>query len=122
MAIYGIGALSLYANEPAELAAWYHNSLGFNFQEDPRDRSQYGELADKDSGQSVYVAILQAKSELSYGNRGVRVNYKVARFAEFISQLERRGVKIDSKRGTGKSLFAYLTDPEGNEIELWSGE
>jgi predicted enzyme related to lactoylglutathione lyase len=121
MGISGIGALTLYANEPGILAAWYTNTLGFSFQQDPTDHSHFGEITDSETGESVFMAILPAKGELPYGNRGARVTYKVKRFPEFVGSLERRGVKIESRRGAGKSLFVTLSDPEGNEIELWSG-
>ena len=119
--ICGVGALFIYANEPAELAEWYHAKLGFNFDPDPAENSHYGQINDPSSGITVYLAIVPSKAELPYGNRGVMVNYKVTDFDAFIKRLEKSGVKIEKRRGEGQSKFAYISDPEGNSIELWSG-
>ena len=119
--ISGVGALFIYANEPAALADWYHSRLGFAFDHNQRENSHYGEIRDPASGITVYLAILPAKDPLPYGNRGLMVNYKVSEFDAFISKLEKSGVKIENKRGDGPSKFAYISDPEGNPIELWSG-
>ncbi len=119
--ISGIGALMIYANDPVELAQWYSNNLGFKFERNTQDDSHYGELSDSATKITVYLAILPAKHELSYGNRGVMINYKVNGFDAFVADLEKKGVSIDSRRGDGASKFAVITDPEGNAIELWSG-
>ena len=119
--ICGVGALFIYANEPAALAEWYHAKLGFHFDADPAENSHYGQIHDPSSNITVYLAIVPSKEEMAYGNRGVMVNYKVTDFDGFIKSLEKGGVKIEKRRGEGQSKFAYISDPEGNSIELWSG-
>jgi glyoxylase I family protein len=119
--ISGVGALFIYANEPAALADWYQNKLGFKFDHSPSDNSHYGQINDPLSGITVYLAIVPAKAELPYGNRGVMINYKVNDYDAFISKLIKSGVTIEKRRGEGQSKFAYISDPEGNPIELWSG-
>lgn len=119
--ISGVGAVILYANEPAQLAEWYRTKLGFNFQHDAKDNCHYGELADALARSSIFMAVFPAKAPLPYGNRGVMVNYKVNDFDGFLRILESKGVAIESRRGAGASRFAIISDPEGNPIELWSG-
>lgn len=119
--ISGVGALFIYANEAAALAEWYQSKLGFGFDHNTKENSHFGQLHDPSSGITVYLAILPAKEPLPYGNRGVMVNYKVKDFDVFVAKLEKSGVGIDSRRSDGPSKFAYITDPEGNPIELWSG-
>ncbi len=118
--ISGVGALFIHANEPSALADWYKAKLGFAFEHDGKE-GYFGQIKDPSSGITIFLAITQSKSELPYGNRGVMVNYKVNEFDAFITRLERSGVRIESKRGDGPSKFAYISDPEGNQIELWSG-
>ncbi|MEI6232516.1 MAG: VOC family protein [Planctomycetota bacterium] len=119
--ISGVGALFIHANEPSALAEWYQSKLGFGFSHSPSDNSHYGELRDPASGLTVYLAIVPAKTELPYGNRGMMVNYKVNEFDVFVAKLQKSGVTIEKRRGDGASKFAYISDPEGNPIELWSG-
>ena len=119
--ISGVGALFIHANEPAALAEWYQNKLGFKFDHSPSDNSHYGQISDPASGITVYLAIVPAKEELPYGNRGVMINYKVNDYDAFISKLVKVGVTIEKRRGEGQSKFSYISDPEGNPIELWSG-
>ncbi len=119
--ISGVGALFIYANEASTLAEWYQSKLGFSFDHNTTEGSYYGQLHDPSSGITVFLAILPAKDALPYGNRGVMVNYKVNEFDAFISKLEKSGVSIEKRRGDGPSKFAYISDPEGNPIELWSG-
>ena len=48
------------------------------------------------------------------------LNYRVENLDELLDVLAGEGVKIDSERENsefGKS--AWITDPEGNRIELW---
>jgi len=119
--ISGVGALFIYANEPTTLADWYQSKLGFKFDHSPADNSHYGQLHDPATGITVYLAIVPAKQELPYGNRGMMINYKVQGFDAFVAQLERNRVTIEKRRGDGPSKFVYISDPEGNPIELWSG-
>lgn len=119
--ISGIGALYIYANEPAELAAWYQAKLGFAFEHNQQENSHFGQLHDPSTNITVYLAVCPAKAELPYGNRGTMINYKVTDYDIFIGKLERAGVRIESRRGDGPSKFAIISDPEGNQIELWSG-
>jgi catechol 2,3-dioxygenase-like lactoylglutathione lyase family enzyme len=119
--ISGVGALIIYANEPAELAEWYRGKLGFNFQHNDQDGRYYGELYDPATKQGVYLALYPTAETLPYGNHGVMVNYRVSDFDAFIKKLEGGGVSIDDRRGNGASKFVTITDPEGNPIELWSG-
>ena len=48
------------------------------------------------------------------------INFRVENLEELFAQLKREGVDVDPKVETydyGK--FGWITDPEGNRIELW---
>jgi predicted enzyme related to lactoylglutathione lyase len=48
------------------------------------------------------------------------VNYRVTGLDELLEQLQRDDVPIDPHReDTDYGHFAWITDPEGNRIELW---
>lgn len=47
-------------------------------------------------------------------------DYRVADLDAVLSDLRREGVKVDERvEETGEGRFGWITDPEGNRIELW---
>jgi predicted enzyme related to lactoylglutathione lyase len=48
------------------------------------------------------------------------VNFRVDDMDALLAQLELAGVSIDPKRDDSDyGRFAWITDPEGNRVELW---
>jgi predicted enzyme related to lactoylglutathione lyase len=48
------------------------------------------------------------------------INYLVDNLDELLEELKQAGVTIDPKREDHEyGRFAWITDPEGNRIELW---
>ena len=47
------------------------------------------------------------------------INYRVANLERILAQLRTSGVKIEKVEDFDYGRFAWITDPEGNRIELW---
>jgi predicted enzyme related to lactoylglutathione lyase len=47
------------------------------------------------------------------------INYRVANLDRMLEQLRRGGVKIEKIEDHDYGRWAWITDPEGNRIELW---
>jgi predicted enzyme related to lactoylglutathione lyase len=48
------------------------------------------------------------------------INYRVDNLDAILASLAGQGVAIDGRREDGEfGRFAWITDPEGNRIELW---
>ena len=48
------------------------------------------------------------------------INYRVDDLDALLAELEAAGVEIDPKRDDASyGKFAWITDPEGNRLELW---
>ena len=47
------------------------------------------------------------------------VNYRVADLDLMLDQLRRAGIAIEKVEDHDYGRFAWITDPEGNRIELW---
>ena len=47
------------------------------------------------------------------------INYRVANLERLLAQLRREGVAVEKVEDTDYGRFAWITDPEGNRIELW---
>ena len=52
-------------------------------------------------------------------NPAFMINYRVANLEKMLAQLRRRGVTIEKVEDHDYDRFAWLSDPEGNRIELW---
>jgi predicted enzyme related to lactoylglutathione lyase len=49
-----------------------------------------------------------------------RINYSVKSMSETLSHLQSKGVAIDKTEDYEEfGKFAWVTDPDGNKIELW---
>ncbi len=114
--VHGIGAVMIYAREPAKLAQWYADHLGVVTQLDESDGNYYGSI-ENDKGSfrfGIYPGKLMADSD-----RPIMVNYKVTRLEKIKDQLVNEGVDIERELEAHDARFLYLRDPEGNPIELW---
>jgi predicted enzyme related to lactoylglutathione lyase len=48
------------------------------------------------------------------------INFRVANLDVLLEQLRSEGVEVDERREDSENgRFGWITDPEGNRIELW---
>ena len=117
--ITGVCAVMIYANDPEKLSRWYASNLGIeNHLED--DGCYYGDIEDTASGATTHFGIYPAKAKLSAENHAVMVNYRVDNIDEFLGQIQKNGVKVEETVDQEYGRFAYILDPEGNRIEIFS--
>lgn len=114
--VHGIGAVMIFAREPARLAQWYADHLGIVTELDESDGNYYS-LTENETGSfrfGIYPGQLRAETD-----RPVMVNYKVTSLNRIKDQLVSQGVGIERELEAHNEKFIYLRDPEGNPIELW---
>lgn len=116
LSVHGIGAVMIYAREPAKLAQWYADHLGIVTELDESDGNYYGGVDnEKNSFRfGIYPGKLSAEAD-----RPIMVNYKVTSLEKIKGQLVSQGVEIEQELDMHGGRFLYLRDPEGNPIELW---
>jgi predicted enzyme related to lactoylglutathione lyase len=117
--VVGIGAVMIHANDAEALARWYSDCLGIETEFSSEDGCYYAELKDRTSGKLTPFGIYPAQAPLAEASRAVMVNYKVDDLDEFVVEVEDRGVTVGQVLSYSYGKFAYVTDPEGNPIELW---
>jgi predicted enzyme related to lactoylglutathione lyase len=124
--IDGIGGVFLFSNEPKKLAAWYQDCLGIVAAgEDGECSSVYATFESRDIGnpeikRTLAWAIMHTDQDIKGKARTGRINYRVKNMADVLNHLKSKGVPIEkSEEYPGYGNFAWLTDPEGNKIELW---
>ena len=122
--IDGIGGAFLFSNNPKQLAEWYRDNLGINYQESPDYKSfyatfEYRDLTDASLKRTTAWAILSSANDINGKPRTGQINYRVKSMAETLSNLQTKGVAIDKSEDYEYGKFAWVTDPDGNKIELW---
>jgi len=123
--VNGIGGVFLYSNEAKKLAEWYTLHLGIEFLHNPAETSYWMEFYYRDEHNpskrlSTVFAINAARKPLGSERSECMINYRVDNLEEFIERLKARGVSAEPVKDDGENgWFTWITDPEGNRIELY---
>lgn len=122
--IDGIGGAFLFSNNPKRLAEWYRDNLGISYFESPDCSSfyksfDYRDLTDASLKRSTTWAILPSDNDVTGKPRTGQINYRVKSMAETLSHLQSKGIAIDKTQDCEYGKFAYVTDPDGNKVELF---
>jgi predicted enzyme related to lactoylglutathione lyase len=127
--VNGIAGVFLYANDPKRLAEWYTLHLGITFLSDLPDTYYmdfyFRDDTDSSTRRCTFFAIMPAKQPLGPEHGEYMINYRVDNLRGFLEQLHSRGVvhgpieeHNDGCYPESKGLFTWITDPEGNHLEL----
>ncbi|MBV9871358.1 MAG: VOC family protein [Frankiaceae bacterium] len=111
--VQGIGGYFLRAQDPDGLGAWYRDCLGL-------ETDEHG-LWQPVAGPTV-IATFESDTDY-FGNRNQQtmLNFRVSDLDAMLAQLRERNAVVsdDVQEMDGVGRFAWVTDPEGNRIELW---
>lgn len=118
--VLGISGVFLMADDPAALRDWYARHLGLALMEWTPGRC-YGlnfehQLPDGRASHTVF-SIQKAPQPLGEGPRSCTVNWRVEDLDAFLAGLD--GVPVDKREDGEYGRFAWITDPEGNRLELY---
>lgn len=122
--VSGIGGVFIYSNDPKSLAEWYANHFGIEFEADKKEENFWMLFHSRDDNEpskrtNTVFAIMPAKTPLGPGRGEYMINYKVDDLQGFIEQLKTKGVNAEPVEDDGQiGKFTWITDPEGNRIEL----
>jgi catechol-2,3-dioxygenase len=122
--IDGIGGVFLFSNNPKRLAEWYGENLGIEYMASPDYSSifksfEYRDFTDASLKRTTTWAILPSKNDIDGKPRTGQINYRVKSMAEILSHLQSKSVAIDKTEDCEYGKFAWVTDPDGNKIELY---
>ena len=109
----GIGGYFLRSADPAALGAWYRECLGL-------DADENG-LWQPDAGPTVFATFESRTDYFGYGTQQTMLNFRVRDLDAMLAQLRAKGADIpeEPQEMAGVGRFGWVTDPEGNRIELW---
>lgn len=112
--VTGFGGVFLRANDPKALYQWYGQHLGL-----VKGEGAWGFPAPAQGTQVIFALFKQEDAYFPQAQK-VMLNLQVDDLDGLLDRLIAEGVTVDPKRETydfGK--FGWITDPEGNRVELW---
>jgi predicted enzyme related to lactoylglutathione lyase len=116
----GIGGIFFRCDDPKKMSKWYQKHLGINM----FGGNGYFQWRENDKPRNVALSILGffAKKTKYFGpgKKQFMLNFRVDNLEALLKQLKKEGLKVQNDIEVydyGK--FAWITDPEGNKIELW---
>ncbi|MGD8166972.1 VOC family protein [Herbiconiux sp. P16] len=111
--VVGIGGHFLRARDPEALSSWYLESLGI-------DADEMG-LWQQEAGPTVFAAFDAETDYFGRRDQQVMLNFRVRDLDAMLDQLRAAGAEVveETQEMEGIGRFGWVTDPEGNRIELW---
>ena len=119
--VTGIGGIFLRASDPKALSAWYAKHLGVPLTEWGGAQFLWSDEVPPTTGSTAWNVFPADTKYFGTGPQAYMVNYRVDDLDALLTQLAAAGVSIDPKREEDAAFgkFAWITDPEGNRVELW---
>lgn len=117
----GIGGIFFKANDPSALQAWYERHLELPRSPDGCVIFQWREAEPSERrATTTWAAFSKTTTYFEPSAASFMINYRVENLDLLLEELRREGVEIDERREESEfGKFAWITDPEGNRIELW---
>lgn len=119
--VVGIGGVFVRANDPDTLAKWYGENLGFDVH--AMFSGAVFPLATDDAPAGSYGIWSAMPADTDYMgdmSNGFMVNLRVSDLDAMLDQLRAAGCPVaENVERNDFGQFGWVTDPEGNRIELW---
>ena len=111
--VLGIGGYFMRAADPVALGAWYRDCLGLNADENG--------LWHQEDGPTVFATFEPETDYFGSRAQQAMVNFRVRDLDAMLAQLRAKGADVakETQDMEGVGRFGWVTDPEGNRIELW---
>lgn len=116
--VTGLGGVFFKSDDPERLYAWYEKHLGLKREEG----GVFFRWRDKDgaAGTTVWAIFDKDTKYFDPSAAPFMFNYRVDKLDPLLERLRAQGVQVDERREDSEyGRFAWVTDPQGNRIELW---
>ena len=117
--VTGIGGIFFRVRDPELMSAWYRKNLGITTEKGYTDFPWRDAKNPDQAGRTVWAMFPADTDHFGPSRPAFMINYRVANIAKMLAQLEANGVAIEKVEDYDYGRFAWITDPEGNRIELW---
>jgi len=111
--VLGIGGFFFRAKDPEALGAWYREALGL-------DADEQG-VWQQAVGPTVFAPFDAETDYFGARTQQTMLNFRVRDLDAMLAQLRGLGADVadDVQDFEGVGRFGWVTDPEGNRVELW---
>ena len=101
------------AADPAALGAWYRDCLGLDADENGLWR--------QGAGPTVFATFESGTGYFGSRAQQAMLNFRVRDLDAMLAQLRAMGADVakETQEMEGVGRFGWVTDPEGNRVELW---
>lgn len=118
--VTGLGGIFFKAKDPKALAGWYARHLGIQVEDNVALFRWRNGKDPKRLGHTVWSIFADTTSYFGDGPAPFMINYRVKDLAAVLSVLRKEGIRVERKiEDSPYGRFGWITDPEGNRIELW---
>jgi len=115
--VNGIGGFFFRANSQQGLIDWYRDNLGV----ETMNPNGAGGVWMQAAGPTVFSPFPADTDYFGRPEQAYMLNFRVNDIDAMLAQLRSAGANVDARveslEGIGR--FGWVTDPEGNRIELW---
>jgi predicted enzyme related to lactoylglutathione lyase len=108
--VTGIGGIFFKVRDPERMAAWYREHLGIGAEDGSADFA---------ACRTVWSLFPADTDYFGPARPAFMINYRVASLERMLAQLREHGIAVEKVEDYDYGRFAWITDPEGNRIELW---
>ena len=111
--VLGVGGYFIRAADPAALGAWYRECLGLDADENGLWRPE--------AGVTVFAAFESGTDYFGSSGQQTMLNFRVRDLDAMLAHLRSKGADLseETQDMDGVGRFGWVTDPEGNRVELW---
>ena len=136
--IEGVGGAFVFSERPAELAEWYREVLGLEFEGSEEAGAFYQIFWFRDADRperpvDVTFAIMRSRVPLErevpveepesmYGDQPFMVNLRVTDIERVEARLDSLGVEILKRQDEPYGSFLWIRDADGNRLELYEAQ
>lgn len=119
--VTGIGGVFFKARDSQGLSTWYRKRLGLPADDDGTVVFTWRHHDRPDRiGSTVWAPFPRDTDYFGQGQASFMINYRVANLDRVLEELRAEGVEVDERiEDTRYGRFGWITDPEGNRVELW---
>lgn len=117
--VTGIGGIFFKVRDPEKMAAWYREHLGIQSSDGCADFLWRNQDDPNRTGRTVWALFPTDSAHFGSSAAPWMINYRVVNMDRMLAQLRRAGIAVEKVEDHDYGRFAWLTDPEGNRIELW---
>ena len=119
--VTGIGGIFFKAKDAPALQAWYKQHLGLDVQVWGGAAFDWADADGKPvAGTTTWCIHPQDSNHFAPGSASFMVNYRVEDLHALVKALKDEGCHVlDQTDESEYGKFAWVMDPEGNNVELW---